>query len=250
MPNNETIQLKIKRQENPLTQPYWEEFVIPYKPGLNVISCLMEIQRNPVNSLGEQTKPVIWDCNCLEEVCGACTMIINRAPRMACSTLIKNLKQPIVLEPLKKFPVIRDLMVNRKVMFENLRKVKSWINIDGTHNIGPGPRVSEKTRTWAYELSRCMTCGCCMEACPQVNSKSEFIGPATIAQVRLMNAHPTGVFNAEERLESLMGPGGASECGNAQNCERVCPKGLPLLDSIGDINRQIIKHGVLGWLKK
>lgn len=246
----EAIRLKIKRQDQPASPPYWEEFVLPYKPRLNVISCLMEIQRNPVNASGQPTKPVVWECNCLEEVCGACAMIINGKARQACSALIDKLTRPIVLQPLTKFPVVRDLMVDRQVMFENLKRVKAWVNIDGTYNIGPGPRISEKTRVWAYELSRCMTCGCCMEACPQINSKSGFIGPAAVAQVRLMNAHPTGAMDAGERLNALMGPGGAGECGNAQNCEKACPKGLPLLTSIADINRQLTVHGVLGWLKK
>ncbi|RYS46633.1 2Fe-2S iron-sulfur cluster-binding protein, partial [Staphylococcus pseudintermedius] len=66
----ETIKLKIKRQENPESQSYWEDFEIPYRPNMNVISALMEIQRNPVNAKGEKTTPVTWDMSCLEEVCG------------------------------------------------------------------------------------------------------------------------------------------------------------------------------------
>lgn len=244
------IRIKVNRQDNRSSKPYWEEFVLAYRPRLNIISCLMEIQRNPVNASGKEVSPVVWECNCLEEVCGACTMIINGKARQACSALIDTLSQPIVLEPLSKFPIVRDLAVDRKVMFQNLRRVKAWINIDGTHDIGSGPRVAEKIRVWAYELSRCMSCGCCMEACPQVNSQSKFMGPSVIGQVRLMNAHPTGAFSADERLSALMGPGGASECGNAQNCEKACPKNLPLISSIADINRQISIKGILGWLNR
>jgi succinate dehydrogenase / fumarate reductase iron-sulfur subunit len=89
-----------------------------------------------------------------------------------------------------------------------------------------------------------------MEACPQVNSRSGFIGPAAIAQVRLMNSHPTGSLQAEERIATLMGPGGAGECGNAQNCQKACPKNLPLVTSIADINRQLTLRGLWGWLKQ
>jgi len=115
---NKTITLKIKRQKSPYEKSYWEEFEVPYSPDMNVISALTEIQKNPVNKKGENTTPVVWDCSCLEEVCGACSMIINGVPRQACSALIDNLEQPITLEPLIKFPVVRDLFVDRQKMFD------------------------------------------------------------------------------------------------------------------------------------
>ena len=64
---------------------------------------------------------MVWECNCLEEVCGACTMIINGRVRQACTALIHKLDQPIVLEPMSKFPVVRDLYVDRSRMFESLK---------------------------------------------------------------------------------------------------------------------------------
>jgi succinate dehydrogenase / fumarate reductase iron-sulfur subunit len=82
-----------------------------------------------------------------------------------------------------------------------------------------------------------MTCGVCLEACPNVNSKSNFIGPAPLSQVRLFNAHPTGEMNKSERLEAIMGDGGLANCGNSQNCVQSCPKGIPLTTSIAALNR-------------
>lgn len=244
------VTLLIKRCKNPEAAPYWEEFKIPYYPKINVVSALMEIQKNPVNAQGQVTTPVVWDCNCLEEVCGACTMLINGQARQACSALVDKLKQPIRLAPLTKFPLVKDLVVDRKRMFENLRKVKAWIDIDGTHDMGPGPKVSQKVQEHAYELSKCMTCGCCMEACPNVNDKSKFIGPAALAQVDLVNSHPTGANQKEKRLEALMGEGGIADCGNAQNCVRACPKDIPLTRSIAKLNRETTIRGILGWLGK
>lgn len=245
-----TIRLKIRRQDGPDKPSRWEEFVIPYHPKMNVISCLMEIQKNPVTADGKATTPVVWECNCLEEVCGACTMNINGQGRQACSALIDQLQQPIVLEPLTKFPLIRDLMVDRQIMFDNLKKVHAWIPIDGTYDLGAGPRMAEIKRQWAYELSKCMTCGCCMEACPQVNSRSKFIGPAAISQVRLFNAHPTGEMNKHERLAALLDDGGITDCGNAQNCVRACPKSIPLTTSIADLNRETNKFALSRWFRK
>ncbi|NGP44989.1 succinate dehydrogenase iron-sulfur subunit [Bacillaceae bacterium SIJ1] len=236
--SEKTIHLIITRQASPESEPYDEEFSIPYRENMNIISALMEIRRNPVNKEGKATTPIQWDMNCLEEVCGACSMIINGTPRQSCTALIDQFEQPIRLKPMNTFPVIRDLVIDRSRMFDALKKVKAWIPIDGTYDLGPGPRMPERRRQWAYELSKCMTCGVCLEACPNVNSKSDFIGPAAISQVRLFNAHPTGEMNKEERLEELMDEGGLSNCGNSQNCVQACPKGIPLTTSIAAMNRQ------------
>jgi succinate dehydrogenase and fumarate reductase iron-sulfur protein len=243
-----TVKFIITRQDTPDSKAYTEEFEIPYRPNMNVISALMEIQRNPVKSDGTKVAPVCWESNCLEEVCGACSMVINGKPRQACSALVDKLEQPIRLEPMRTFPVVRDLVINRERMFNALKRVKAWIPIDGTYDLGPGPRMAESKRQWAYELSKCMTCGVCLESCPNVNDRNSFIGPAAISQVRLFNAHPTGEMNKEERLEALMEDGGIEGCGNSQNCVRSCPKGIPLTTSIAAINRDTTKHLFKQWL--
>ena len=242
-----TIELRIKRQDTPTAAPRWEEFSLPYRPNMNVISCLMEIRKRPVNKQGNRTTPIAWDAACLEEVCGSCTMVVNGRPCQACSQLVDRLDPgPITLEPMSKFPVVRDLQVDRSPMFDALKKVKAWIPIDGTYDLGFGPKMAEPEREVAYAFSRCMTCGCCMEACPQYNAHSEFIGPAPIAQVRLFNAHPTGKMNAHERLDAIMGKGGIGDCGNAQNCIEVCPKEIPLTEAFGELGRQT----TVLWLKR
>ncbi len=243
-----SVKLVIKRQDGPDSKPYNEEFEIPYRQNMNVIGALMEIQRNPVNEKGGETTPVCWESNCLEEVCGACSMVINGKPRQACTALIDKLEQPVRIEPMKTFPVIRDLVINRNRMFDSLKRVKAWIPIDGTYDLGPGPRMAETKRQWAYELSKCMTCGVCLEACPNVNERSDFMGPFAISQVRLFNAHPTGEMNKDERLEILMESGGIEGCGNSQNCVQSCPKGIPLTTSIAEMNRDTTKHLFKKWL--
>jgi succinate dehydrogenase / fumarate reductase iron-sulfur subunit len=191
---------------------------------------------------GKKTTPIFWDCNCLEEVCGACSMSINGKVRQACSALIDQLVQPIVLEPMIKFPLVRDLMVDRRRMFEALKRVRAWIPLDGTYNLGSGPRVDPETGAVAYSLSRCMTCGCCLEVCPQVTPTSAFMGAAAISQVRLFNMHPIGRMNARERLDALMGEGGVVDCANAQNCVHACPKEIPLTESIAAMGREMTRH--------
>jgi succinate dehydrogenase / fumarate reductase iron-sulfur subunit len=234
----QTQVLRIKRQETPNSEPYYEEFEIPFLGNHNIISMLMEIRRNPVTRQGKRVAPVVFDANCLEEVCGSCTMVINGRVRQGCSQLAEGLGGPVTIEPMSKFLVIRDLWVDRSKMFEALKKAHAWIPIDGTYDLGAGPRMAPSVQEFAYLFSRCMTCGCCLEACPQVNTHSKFMGAAVIGQVYLMSQHQTGKMNNDERLDAMMSEGGVADCGNAQNCVEVCPKEIPLTTAIGAVGRQ------------
>jgi succinate dehydrogenase / fumarate reductase iron-sulfur subunit len=246
----DTVKLRIQRRDGPNDKPRWENFEVGREPLMNVISCLQAIQRNPATTEGKKVAPVAWECSCLEEICGACTMIINGRVRQACSALTDQLRQPIELRPMSKFPLIRDLVVDRSAMFEALKQVRAWIDIDGTHDLGFGPRQSQDQQETAYPLSKCMTCGCCVESCPNYNERSPFIGPQAVSQVRLFNQHPSGVLHAHERLETLMGVGGIAYCGKSQNCVEVCPKEIPLTEGLASVNRDIVKLMLTRWLRK
>src|SRR4029077_15699424 len=110
----------------------------------------------------------------------------------------------IRLEPFSKFPVVRDLAVDRSVLFENLKAVKAWVPVDGSYDLGPGPRVTMEDQEAAYPLSRCISCCCCMEACPQFNEETNFVGAAAISQVRLFNTHPNCPALNTERTAAAM----------------------------------------------
>ena len=101
-----------------------------------------------------------------------------------------------------------------------------------------------ETAETCYELSHCMTCGCCLEACPNVGPQSDFIGPAPTAQTLLFNLHPLGKFDAPKRLNALMEKGGITSCGNSQNCERVCPKSIKLTQHLAQLNREVNKQAL------
>ena len=170
---------------------------------------------------------------------------------------------------MSKFPVLRDLVVDRARLFRALSKTKSWIPVDGYYDMGPGPKQSQEKQEEMYPLSECMSCGCCLEACPQY-AKVEltraagetdeefearknaaydrsFVGAHAISQVMLFNMHPTGAMNAGERLDALTEPGGIQECGNAQNCVAVCPKEIPLTKSIARAGRATTLHVIKRW---
>lgn len=242
-----TFILRIYRG-NPGKQ-YWEEYEQELYPNANVISVLMDIQRRPVTREGKRVEPVVWESGCLEEVCGSCSMLINGKPRQACTALIQSLinetgSNVITLAPFTKFPLVRDLITDRTIMFENLKKVHAWIDGDGSFDKGFGPKISQTKQEVMYTLSTCMTCGCCVEACPQVNENSKFVGPQVVSQVRLFNTNPTGEMYQAKRLRPLMEEGGIGDCGNAQNCSKVCPKKIPLLDSIVAVGRAVFIQSV------
>lgn len=242
------VEIRIKRRDTPESPQYWETFRLPYRRNLNIISCLMEIRKNPVTAEGKQTTPPVWDMSCLEQVCGICTMVINGKARQSCSALVDQLDQPITLEPMSKFPNVRDLCIDRSEMFEHLKKVHAWVELDGTYDLGPGPKMDQDTVAERYAYSRCMTCGCCLQACPQYGD-GNYIGPQAIAQVRYQNIHPTGKQTRDERLSAIMQEDGIQNCGNSQNCVRVCPMSLPLTKAIYEENRETLVHGLFGWLR-
>lgn len=228
---------------------YWEEFEVPLSPFLNITTVFLHVQKDPVNREGKKVTPVAWEQGCLEEVCGSCTMLINGRPRQSCTALVHQLLEEtggkiITIAPMSKFPLVKDLVVDRSSMFESLKKVRAWVDADDSYDRGFGPKVSQEMQETLYELSTCMTCGCCLEACPQFNEHSKFIGAAAISQARLFNANPTGKLKSADRLHALMEEGGVSECGNAQNCVEVCPKNIPLTESIQVIAKDTTKQAI------
>jgi len=270
------ITVRILRQDGPGQRNYWETHRVPYEREMNVVSVLQKIAAQSRTVEGKQVTPVAWDCGCLEEICGACTMLINGRVRQACTALVDRLLEDkpegIELAPMTKFPVIRDLVVDRARMFRTLRKLHAWLPVDGYYDMGRGPLLSREEQETGYPLSQCMTCGCCVDACPQYQKidvprrpdesedeylarrnaefDSNFIGAFAISQVVLFNTHPTGRHTSLERLEALIAEGGIQNCGNAQNCVAVCPKAIPLTTSIGQAGRAATIHSLKRWFDR
>jgi succinate dehydrogenase / fumarate reductase iron-sulfur subunit len=203
-------------------------------------------------------------------------MIINGRVRQACSALVDKLlaerPEEIELQPMSKFPVLRDLCVDRRRLFRALEKLKTWIPVDGYYDMGPGPRQSQEEQQRAYPYSQCMSCGCCLDACPQyalievphvAGETAEqtaarqnavfdvnFVGAHSMGQTIYYNSHPTGRLNAGERIDALTQPGGIQVCGNAQNCVAVCPKQIPLTTAIGLAGRAATKRMLSKWFDR
>jgi succinate dehydrogenase / fumarate reductase iron-sulfur subunit len=272
----EHFEVRILRQDGPGQASYWERHRVAYERDMNVISVLQKIAAHPVTIDGQDVAPVVWECNCLEEVCGACTMLVNGHVRQACTALVDRLLEQrsaeIELRPLTKFPVLRDLMVDRGRLFQALKKTTSWVAVDGYYDRGAGPPQAQEEQEQLYPLSHCMSCGCCLEACPQyayvevlqlegetdeafaarkaATYDHHFLGAHAISQVVLFNAHPTGRHMSAVRLEALIAEGGVQNCGNAQNCVAVCPKKIPLSDSIARAGRAATWQALRKWFER
>lgn len=264
------INVRILRQDGPGQPAYWERHQVDYEENMNVISVLQKIAAQATTADGRSVSPVAWDCGCLEEVCGSCTMVINGRVRQSCSALVDRLLQDnsaeIELRPMSKFPVLRDLLVDRSRLFRGLQRVQAWVPVDGYGDMGSGPKQTRQQQEQAYPLSECMSCGCCLEACPQYQKveirrlpgetdeqfqsrqtaayDQSFLGAAVISQAMLFNSHPTGQVLADQRMDALTGPGGIQVCGNSQNCVAVCPKKIPLTTSIGRAGRAATVHSL------
>lgn len=248
-----TFTVKVQRQASPDAPSQTDTFAIPYRRNMNITSVLGEIALNPTTTDGRESTPIAYDANCLEEICGSCAMRINGKAMMACSALVDKLlgaNNTITLQPLSKFPVVRDLAVDRSVLFENLKAVKAWVPIDGTYDLGPSPRQAPQIQEQRYPLSNCISCTICMEVCPQFNDATGFVGAATIAQAKLFNMDPAGSVLKADRLRALAGDGGVHECSFSQNCVQACPKQLPLTEAISDMGRDVFVQQVKDFFRR
>ena len=134
-------------------------------------------------------------------------------------------------------------------MFETAKKILAWIPVDSYLDLGPGRLQSQDSQELSYVLSKCMTCGCCLEACPSMSRSNwsggrarrtssstgrekdafrrSFMGAFALSLIDLFNSNPIGQMNSQQRLDALVAEGGVQVCGNAQNCVQVCPQGNP-----------------------
>lgn len=195
--------LRILRQKSPDSKPYWEDFdYTEADDGATVASAL-------------STLPIRWDNSCLQKKCGACAMVVNSRPVLACDTFLKDIKGAVVtIEPLKKFPVIEDLMVDRAVMMDNLKELSVWLRNDA---------ASGKEET-AYLASRCLQCGLCLEVCPNFYSEGRFKGMAGAAPLSRLISQSAG-SDAADILSSYR-KGIYSGCAKSLACKNVCPAGV------------------------
>lgn len=233
MQNDIHITVKIKRQEGPGEKSYFQSFDCAGDGELTVADLLRSLneQEEIKDASGEIADPVGWECSCLEKKCGACAMLINGRPALACGVFLKiaasepskrgfRKRGEVVLEPLSRFPVVRDLMVDRSSMFEMLNKMKLWLE----EKDWAGFNRDEKLE---FSSGQCLMCGCCLEVCPNFIADGGFGGAAAMNAAFKMLGQQTRDSHfhemaAEYRKHFFNG------CGQSFSCQAVCPAKLPL----------------------
>jgi succinate dehydrogenase / fumarate reductase, iron-sulfur subunit len=238
------ILLKIRRQDDPDDLPYWELFEVERTPGMTVAAALRAIAETPVTAEGNATAPVVWDCGCSEGLCGACAMLIGGQARLACRTFIEGEAGPIVVEPLSSFPLIRDLRIDRERMIEALLRHECWVATDTLESTGTVPRAAAEDTARFGRYQDCILCGACSEACPQVNARTPFAGAFLFSAILALNRNSVGRMAAGERLAALGGRGGIADCAGAENCDRVCPRGIPLVAAAAMLSWDVLRSSV------
>ena len=224
------MRVKILRQASPVSEPYWQEFSYEYKENSTVAGMLDDLNYKDdlVDISGKPAPRIAWECSCLQGMCGACAMVINGRPALACETFLRDIKGDTVsLEPLKKFFTICDLVVDRGVIHENLKKANAYIEEY------KGAKVAEYEHM--YAAGKCLKCGLCLEVCPNYKDGSTFYGAAFANDCYLIASRSGSHENA---IRASYNMNFAKGCSKSLSCMDVCPMNIPTLASIAKMNRK------------
>lgn len=213
----------------------FEGFSIECTPELTVLDALFTIQQ-------QQDPTVAFRCSCRVGMCGTCGIRINGVSRLACKTRVASLQESTVfLAPLPHFKVIRDLAVSFATFFEQWRKVLPALRSRDPEStqLAIVPEDSAYARLTRGRRD-CITCGLCFSTCGILTTNKQYLGPAAINKAMLRVLDPRDTAHAE-RLNVLDGArDGVWRCHTQMNCTAVCPKGIDLTASIGQVKRSLL----------
>ena len=222
--------VKIKRQRSSDSEAYWQSFryegpehvtVSAVLDALNYTDDLFDLEGNP-------TTRIRWECSCMQAVCGGCAMVINGVPALACATFADEVKgEVLVLEPLSKFPVVADLIVDRGVIYENLIRAKAYLDSMAKHDV--------RQHQQQYSVAKCLKCGLCLEVCPNYRPGGDFFGAVLANESYLIASQSTDKkTQVVKEYQDHFGAG----CSKALSCQSVCPVKIETITSIMKMNRK------------
>ena len=216
--------VKIKRQNDAQSEPYWQTFrydgdksgtVSSLLDALNYTDDLYDIDGNPAPRIR-------WECSCSQKMCGACAMVINGVPALACGYFLKDIKgDELTLTPLTKFPVVADLIVDRSIISENLKKAQAYL---GTYQA-----IKGKDYPQLYSTAKCLKCGLCLEVCPNYKAGESFFGAAFANESFLLSKQSA---DRKKELRKEYAEHFAASCSKALSCVKFCPQQIDTLASI------------------
>jgi succinate dehydrogenase / fumarate reductase, iron-sulfur subunit len=219
-------------------KPYMQEFNINVAEEncIMVLDALLTIKNKYDEALTLRR-------SCREGVCGSDGMNINGKNRLACTTHLSSLKEPIVIRPLPGLPIIRDLVVDMTQFLQQYEKAKPFLQNDE-----PPPATerlqSIEERARLDGLYECILCACCSTACPSYWwNPDKYMGPAALLQAYRFIADSRDTHK-EERLADLTDPYSVFRCRGIMNCADVCPKDLNPLKAINNIKEEMLEESV------
>ena len=226
------IHLKIQRF-NPEqdARPQWRDYTVSAEPSDRVLDALHTVKWQRDGSLAFRR-------SCGHGICGSDAMMINGRNRLACKVLIKDLTQPITVEPMRGFPVVKDLIVDMAGFFQKYRSVTPYLISEDP------PPAAERLQSPAErerfdDTTKCILCGACTTACPSFWANGQFVGPAAIVQAHrfIFDSRDQG---AAERLGVLNEAGGVWRCRTIFNCTEACPRGINVTKAIGEVKQHLL----------
>jgi len=233
-----TLQLARYRPEAEV-EPSFQEYEVPCREDWVVLDGL-----NYVKDQLDGTLSYRWSCRM--GICGSCGMTVNGEPKLTCATFLADYAPgPVRVEPLRNFPVIRDLVVELGDFMRKLTVVKPWIVRQVEQPLSEGEyRQTPAQMDQYHQFSMCINCMLCYAACPVYGLDPHFIGPAAIALAQRYNLDSRD-HGAAERDDILAQHEGIWSCTFVGDCTRVCPQNV---DPAGAIQRYKVKAAT-EWLK-
>ncbi len=218
-------------------KPHWETYPVELEPTDRVLDGLEAIK-------GRLDGTLSYRRSCAHGICGSDAMLINGRNRLACKILVKSVKQPIAVEPMRGFRVLKDLIVDMEGFFSKYRSIRPYLIEKGS----PPKKErlqSPEQRERFDDTTKCILCGACTTSCPSFWSNPDYVGPAAIVQAHrfLFDSRDEG---KEERLKVLSGRDGVWRCRTIFNCVEACPRGINVTRAIGEVKRTLIDDTMRG----
>jgi succinate dehydrogenase / fumarate reductase, iron-sulfur subunit len=203
----------------------FKEYQTEITEGMVVLDAVLQIQQEHANDLA-----VRW--NCKAGKCGSCSAEINGRPKLMCMTRMSDMAEgkPVSIQPMKAFPVIRDLVTDVSVNFRTKKKIKKFKPRapdapDGTW------RMDQVDIDRVQEFRKCIECFLCQDVCHVLREHSlheKFLGPRHLVYVAALEMHPLDV---EDRRDDLKMEGGIGFCNITKCCTTVCPENITITDN-------------------